>query len=164
MEVAPLDELLEGWPPTYMKFDVEGAEHDALVGGANTIRENKPVLAVCLYHRPEDLWDLPLLIRSIQPEYALFVRRHSDERWETVCYAIPTHRMQVLFGGSTIPDHDWLGYLDEAAQDAYQLVGHPPDSACAGRQRSGYGHVSANQSCELPHGQHDRARVPRVWW
>ena len=58
VEVAPLDELLEGWPPTYMKFDVEGAEHDALVGGANMIRENKPVLAVCLYHRPEDLWDL----------------------------------------------------------------------------------------------------------
>ena len=34
-----------------MKFDVEGAEHDALVGGARTIREAMPVMAICLYHR-----------------------------------------------------------------------------------------------------------------
>ena len=94
VQVAPLDELLEGWPPTYIKFDVEGAEHAALAGGASTIRTNQPVLAVCLYHRPEDLWDLPLLIRSIQPDYKLYVRRHSDERWETVCYAVPPDRLR----------------------------------------------------------------------
>ena len=92
VDVAPLDELLAGIRPTYMKFDVEGAEHDALVGGTRTIREAMPVMAVCLYHRPEDLWDLPLLVRSIAPEYRFFVRRHSDERWETVLYAVPPDR------------------------------------------------------------------------
>ena len=92
VDVAPLDEILDGIPPTYMKFDVEGAEHDALVGGARTIREAMPVMAICLYHRPEDLWDLPLLVRSIAPEYRFFVRRHSDERWETVLYAVPPDR------------------------------------------------------------------------
>ena len=92
VDVAPLDELLAGIRPTYMKFDVEGAEHDALVGGARTIREAMPVMAICLYHRPEDLWDLPLLVRSIAPEYRFFVRRHSDERWETVLYAVPPDR------------------------------------------------------------------------
>ena len=92
VDVAPLDEILAGRKPTYIKFDVEGAEHEALVGGAGTISANMPVLAVCLYHRPEDLWDLPLLVRSIGPGYRLHVRRHSDERWETVLYAVPPDR------------------------------------------------------------------------
>jgi FkbM family methyltransferase len=91
--VAPLDELLANDKPTYMKFDVEGAEHDAIVGGSGTIRAYAPVLAVCLYHRPEDLWDIPLLVRSLRPDYRMYVRRYSDERWETVLYAIPPHRV-----------------------------------------------------------------------
>ena len=92
VDVAPLDELLAGDRPTYMKFDVEGAEHDALAGGARVISEALPVLAICLYHRPEDIWDLPLLVRSIAPGYRLFMRRYSDERWETVLYAVPPAR------------------------------------------------------------------------
>ena len=87
-----MDEILAGLSPTYIKFDVECAEHDALVGGSRTISANMPVLAVCLYHRPEDLWDLPLLVRSIRPDYRFYVRRHSDERWETVLYAVPADR------------------------------------------------------------------------
>jgi FkbM family methyltransferase len=91
--VAPLDEILTGDRPTYIKFDVEGAERDALVGGTETITTNMPVLAVCLYHRPEDLWDLPLLVRSMRADYRLYVRRYSDERWETVLYAVPPDRV-----------------------------------------------------------------------
>jgi FkbM family methyltransferase len=92
VEVAPLDDILAGCEPTYIKLDVEGAEHDALLGASVTIRTYRPVLAVCLYHKPEDLWDLPLLIRSLGPDYHMYVRRYSDERWETVCYAVPTDR------------------------------------------------------------------------
>ena len=92
VEVAPLDEILADSRPTYIKFDVEGAERDALIGGSQTISANMPVLAVCLYHRPEDLWDLPLLVRSLRPDYRLYVRRYSDERWETVLYAVPPDR------------------------------------------------------------------------
>ena len=62
------------------------------IGGSETIRANMPVLAVCLYHRPEDLWDLPLLVRSLRPDYKIYVRRYSDERWETVLYAVPPER------------------------------------------------------------------------
>jgi FkbM family methyltransferase len=92
VEVAPLDEILADGRPTYIKFDVEGAEHDALVGASGTIRANMPVLAVCLYHKPDDLWDLPLLIRSLRPDYRMHLRRYSDERWETVLYAVPPDR------------------------------------------------------------------------
>lgn len=92
VDVVPLDQILAGDRPTYMKFDVEGAEHAALAGGADAIRMSMPVMAICLYHRPEDLWDIPLLVRSIAPDYRLYVRRYSDERWETVLYAVPPER------------------------------------------------------------------------
>jgi FkbM family methyltransferase len=94
IDVAPLDEILDDCKPSYIKFDVEGAERDALVGGSETIRVNMPVLAVSLYHKPEDLWDLPLLIRSLAPDYRLYLRRYSDERWETICYAVPVERLR----------------------------------------------------------------------
>jgi FkbM family methyltransferase len=93
VEVVPLDEILAGDEATYIKLDVEGAEHDALLGASGTIRAHMPVLAVCLYHKPADLWNLPLLIRSLGPEYRMYLRRYSDERWESVCYAVPPDRV-----------------------------------------------------------------------
>jgi FkbM family methyltransferase len=102
VQVATMDELLAGTAPTYIKYDIEGAEHDALVGGAATIAAHAPVLAVSLYHKPEDLWDLPLLVRSIQPRYRLYACRYSDERWEQVLYAVPPVR-DVRSGGTPPP-------------------------------------------------------------
>ena len=91
--VAPLDEILTGTAPTYIKADVEGAESELLRGSAALLREHQPVLAVCLYHRPQDLWAIPQLIHSLAPSYRLYLRRYSDECWETVCYAIPPDRV-----------------------------------------------------------------------
>lgn len=92
VQVVPLDEILGGREPTFIKFDVEGAEREALLGASEVLARNMPVLAVCAYHKPHDLWDLPLVIHSLAPEYSLYLRRYSDERWETVCYAVPPAR------------------------------------------------------------------------
>jgi FkbM family methyltransferase len=86
-----LDSLLDGANPTFLKMDIEGAEPDALEGATGTLRESAPTLAICLYHERQHLWQLPTLIRQANPDYQLFLRRHSDESWETVCYGIPQH-------------------------------------------------------------------------
>lgn len=95
VECRRLDEI--EWPvaPTYIKMDIEGAEPDALVGATGLLREQHPVLAVCTYHRSEHLWEIPNLIRSIAPEYNLFLRRYAEECWEGVCYAVPSNRAEV---------------------------------------------------------------------
>jgi hypothetical protein len=80
--------------PTYIKMDIEGAEPQALIGATDLLRRHHPVLAVCTYHRSEHLWQIPNLIRSIAPEYNLFLRRYAEECWEGVCYAIPDHRLK----------------------------------------------------------------------
>jgi len=57
-------------------------------------RRHHPILAVLHLSRSEHLWAIPNLIRSIAPEYNLFLRRYAEECWEGVCYAIPDHRLK----------------------------------------------------------------------
>jgi len=89
----PLDDFLMQEQPTLIKMDIEGAEVEALVGGEKTIRQNLPVLTICVYHCQEHLWKIPALIKSFSESYSLFLRRYSDECWELVCYAVPKERL-----------------------------------------------------------------------
>lgn len=74
--------------PTFIKMDIEGAEIDALLGARKIIKKYKPKLAICVYHHPNDLWEIPLLIKRLNPKYKLYLRHYSRELCETVCYAI----------------------------------------------------------------------------
>lgn len=71
-----LDEVLGGEPVDYIKYDVEGAEREALIGSRETVLAHHPTLLVSLYHRNEDVFALPLLIREMFPQYrSFYVRR-----------------------------------------------------------------------------------------
>ncbi|MCI8387594.1 MAG: FkbM family methyltransferase, partial [Clostridiales bacterium] len=59
----------------YIKYDVEGAEYEALVGSRVVIEREYPELLVSLYHRSEDLFRLPLLVRELGYE-RLYIRRY----------------------------------------------------------------------------------------
>jgi hypothetical protein len=68
-------------------LDIEGSELKALQGMAQIIKRDKPKLAISLYHKTEDLWTLPLFIKSLVPEYKLFVRHHGMGIFGKVLYA-----------------------------------------------------------------------------
>jgi len=89
VSAVALDDLLRSQPPTFVKMDIEGAEPVALMGARDTLLRHQPTLAVCLYHRREHLWQVPRIILDANPGYRLSLRRHSDESWETICYALP---------------------------------------------------------------------------
>ena len=72
---------------TYIKLDVEGAEMSALEGMQNTIIKYSPKLAICIYHKPADLWELPLYVHKLNPTYKLYIRQHHPV-FETVLYAV----------------------------------------------------------------------------
>ena len=76
VSAMPLDYVLEGKGTDYIKYDVEGAESEALDGSAETIRKYKPKLMVSLYHKSDDIFTLPLNIRSINPDYKFYIRRY----------------------------------------------------------------------------------------
>lgn len=92
VETVPLDEVLQPWTPALIKLDVEGAEMEALQGAEQTIRRHAPVLAVTLEHRQEDLWRLPLFMRELPADYDLYLRCHSEQGLDLVCYAVPPGR------------------------------------------------------------------------
>ena len=64
--------------PTFIKFDVEGAELHALQGAKETIAKHKPRMAISAYHHFSDLWKIPLLIKQIQPNYRYALAHHSN--------------------------------------------------------------------------------------
>lgn len=74
--VATIDRLAAGWEINYIKLDVEGAEKQALAGGKATIERYKPKMFVAAYHYDNDLWELPLLIKALVPEYKIYLRKH----------------------------------------------------------------------------------------
>lgn len=75
--------------PTYIKMDIEGSEKDALLGLSNYIEQSSPKLAICIYHFQEDFWEVPLLIRKLNPKYSIYIRNHEgmETLLESVCYA-----------------------------------------------------------------------------
>lgn len=73
--------------PTFIKMDIEGSELRALEGAKNIIRENKPRLAICIYHKPEDILTLPGYLLELDGSYRFALRHYSLHVTETVLYA-----------------------------------------------------------------------------
>ncbi|MEO5355657.1 MAG: FkbM family methyltransferase, partial [Magnetococcus sp. XQGC-1] len=71
----------------FLKMDVEGAEMSALKGAESTIRTFKPKLAICLYHKPEDLYTVSEWIEALDLGYRLYLDHHTTVLWESVLYA-----------------------------------------------------------------------------
>lgn len=86
VQAERLDDIIQG-KVTFIKADVEGSEYKMLLGAENIIKTYMPKLAICIYHKPEDLWEIPLLIHKMVPEYKLYIRHHSAHIPETVLYA-----------------------------------------------------------------------------
>lgn len=83
-----LDNAIPNFRPSLIKMDIEGAECAALKGAQNLISTYKPDLAISLYHRPEDIWEIPLLIDRMGLGYKFHVRSHAYNSFESVLYAV----------------------------------------------------------------------------
>lgn len=90
IQVYKFDEIkLPDDKVTFIKMDIEGSELKALKGMEKTIKRCKPKLAICIYHKIEDLWQLPLYINQLVPEYKLYIRNYTTYLDEIVLYAVP---------------------------------------------------------------------------
>ncbi len=75
----------------FIKLDIEGSEKDALHGAKNTITKFHPKLAVCIYHRPDDIFRIYKQILAINPYYTFYLKHCSNTIWETVLFCMPSH-------------------------------------------------------------------------
>ena len=87
--VVSADQLLSGRPASFFNIDVEGAEREAILGAAQTIRRFRPKLLLAAYHRSEDLFALPQLVFSIRSDYTLYLRHHPQlPAWDVNFYFV----------------------------------------------------------------------------
>lgn len=87
IKIVPIDYFIDTHF-TYIKLDIEGFEKKALIGAKRTIKRYKPKFVICAYHNLSDLWELPILIKSMQPNYKVYLRHYSDFLMDTICYAV----------------------------------------------------------------------------
>lgn len=89
VKVVSLDSIVDRKDKiSFIKLDVEGAELEALQGAQRIIVEDKPKIAVCLYHEKDDYWRIPYFLKNLVPEYKLYIRHYSNYSAETVLYAV----------------------------------------------------------------------------
>ncbi len=91
---VPIDDLATEAGPTFIKMDIEGAELEALEGARRSIQKHRPILSICVYHKQNDLWRIPLIIHTLVEDYRLFLRPHDVDGWQLVCYAVPANRLR----------------------------------------------------------------------
>ncbi len=87
--VTALDDVLAGHTVDFIKLDVEGAEMQALQGARQLIQRCRPVLSLSLYHHPQDLWELPLMLTRLCENYRLYIRQHFYNSFDSVLYGVP---------------------------------------------------------------------------
>jgi FkbM family methyltransferase len=86
-----LDDLLSRHKIDLIKMDIEGAEIESLKGLIEIITTYKPYLAISAYHKPSDLWEIPLFISEISKNYELYIRVYGEQTFDTVLYCIPSN-------------------------------------------------------------------------
>lgn len=86
--VTSIDDTVGDEKVTFIKMDIEGSELMALKGAEKTIRRCRPRLAVCVYHRIEDIIAIPRYLKSLYPDYKLYFRNYHSQSIEAVIYAV----------------------------------------------------------------------------
>ena len=86
VNTVSMDSVIIGTKPTFIKMDIEGEEINALNGARKLIELNTPDLAICVYHNVDHIWEIPLLINSINPGYDFYLRSYNSYTMETVLY------------------------------------------------------------------------------
>lgn len=88
INVDSIDNLVCNKKLSFIKMDVEGAELNSLKGAIKNIKLYKPKLAICLYHKPEDIHDIIYWIRGLNLSYKFYIRLHTRFSQELVLYCI----------------------------------------------------------------------------
>lgn len=86
IKVDSLDNILQGGKVTFIKMDIEGSELEALKGASDTIKKYRPKLAICLYHKPNDIFEIPRYIKELVPEYKMGIRHYCTFVYDTILY------------------------------------------------------------------------------
>jgi len=73
----------------FIKMDIEGSELKALKGAKETITKYKPKMAICLYHKINDYYDIPKYLKKLEPTYKFYLTVNHPIAAEVVLHCVP---------------------------------------------------------------------------
>jgi FkbM family methyltransferase len=88
IKVDALDNMLDD-TVTFIKMDIEGAEGMAIEGARQAIATSRPRLAICVYHKADDMWKIAEQVLSIRDDYKIYLRHYTEGVTETVMFFVP---------------------------------------------------------------------------
>lgn len=87
IQTVSLDELVDCITVGFIKMDIEGSELRALQGAQNTIKRDKPFMAISVYHRRGDVLAIMGYLHQLVPEYRFWIRHYGPLEVDTVLFA-----------------------------------------------------------------------------
>ena len=85
-----LDSIIKDEVVTGIKIDIEGAEESMLMGSCETIKRDRPIILLAIYHRWDDMFKLQDYLMSLDLNYKFYIRHYSLSVAKTVLYCIPS--------------------------------------------------------------------------
>lgn len=92
IEVYKLDDFKLS--PTIIKIHTEGTECDIFDGGIETIKKNRPVIMMTVYHNRRNLWETLSHVMNSLTNYIYYFRLHLWCGTCAIVYAIPKERLK----------------------------------------------------------------------
>jgi FkbM family methyltransferase len=84
IKVVSLDNFLEGQKVTFIKMDPpDGIVIKAIMGSQMTIKKHAPKLCLAAYHTLEAVYEIPILLQELRPDYKIYLRHHALHLNET---------------------------------------------------------------------------------
>jgi FkbM family methyltransferase len=92
VQTISLDQAIQGIEPDYICMDIEGEELNAISGARRIITRSRTNLAISVYHKASHIWEVPLLIQSINKNHDFYIRNYTGFSAETILYAFIHHK------------------------------------------------------------------------
>lgn len=88
--VEKLDDVIGNEHIDFLKLTVEGSELNALRGAVELIKRQKPILAVSVFQKTNNVITIPQFVKNLDVGYKIYLRKHSRfSIGELILYAVP---------------------------------------------------------------------------
>lgn len=87
VKVVKIDDVIKE-KITFIKMDIEGMEVEALTGAQETIKKDKPKLAISVYHKCDDIFAITKQILLYRNDYRIYMRHYTTNFDDTVMYFV----------------------------------------------------------------------------
>ena len=86
VDIDTIDSVLSNENIGFIKMDIEGSEKKALLGARTHIEKEKPNMMISVYHKVQDIIEIPVLLLEMNPNYRFALGHYTTNIGDTILY------------------------------------------------------------------------------